>query len=97
MRCSARAQGLVPVENTRRQVTDYDRLALRVTTNGALTPEDAVALAARILQESAAAVHQFPKSAPPLGQTSARASCRSTEPLRKVDELELSGALGQTA
>src|SRR6202030_2422540 len=40
------------VENTRvGQVTDYDRLALRVETNGAVTPEDAVALAARILQD----------------------------------------------
>ena len=40
------------VENTRvGQVTDYDRLSLRVETNGAVTPEDAVALAARILQD----------------------------------------------
>ena len=34
------------VENTRvGQVTDYDKLSLDVTTNGAVTPEDAVALA----------------------------------------------------
>src|SRR5512134_715615 len=40
------------VENTRvGQVTDHDKLSLEVTTNGALTPEDAVALAARILQD----------------------------------------------
>ena len=40
------------VENTRvGQVTDYDSLSMRVETNGAVTPEDAVALAARILQD----------------------------------------------
>ena len=40
------------VEPTRvGQVTDYDKLLLSVETNGAVTPEDAVALAARILQD----------------------------------------------
>jgi DNA-directed RNA polymerase subunit alpha len=40
------------VENTRvGQVTDYDSLSMQVETNGAVTPEDAVALAARILQD----------------------------------------------
>src|SRR6202042_2814070 len=40
------------VEQTRvGQVTDYDKLILQVETNGAITPEDAVALAARILQD----------------------------------------------
>ncbi|MGD9638202.1 MAG: DNA-directed RNA polymerase subunit alpha [Alphaproteobacteria bacterium] len=40
------------VENTRvGQVTDYDKLSMLVETNGAVKPEDAVALASRILQE----------------------------------------------
>ena len=40
------------VENTRvGQVTDYDKLTMDVETNGAVSPEDAVALAARILQD----------------------------------------------
>ncbi len=40
------------VEPTRvGQVTDYDKLLLTVETNGAVSPEDAVALAARILQD----------------------------------------------
>ena len=40
------------VENTRvGQVTDFDKLIMNVETNGALSPEDAVALAARIVQE----------------------------------------------
>src|SRR5829696_1727513 len=40
------------VENTRvGQVTDYDSLSMHLETNGAVTPEDAVAIAARILQD----------------------------------------------
>src|SRR3546814_16974848 len=40
------------VENTRvGQVTDYDKLTMELATNGAVTPEDAVALAARILHD----------------------------------------------
>jgi DNA-directed RNA polymerase alpha subunit len=40
------------VENTREgQVLDYDKLTMTVETNGAVTPEDAVAYAARILQD----------------------------------------------
>src|ERR1041384_3568040 len=33
------------------QVTDYDKLSMQIETNGAVTPEDSVALAARILQD----------------------------------------------
>lgn len=40
------------VEDTRvGQVTDYDKLNLEVKTNGSISPEEAVGLAARILQE----------------------------------------------
>ena len=40
------------VENTRvGQKTDYDRLILELVTNGALTPEDAVSFAAKILKD----------------------------------------------
>ena len=40
------------IENSRvGQVTDYDKLILEVETNGAISPDDAVALAARILQD----------------------------------------------
>jgi len=40
------------VENTREgQILDYDKLTLTVETNGAITPEDAVAFSARILQD----------------------------------------------
>lgn len=40
------------VENSRvGQVTDYDKLSLTVETDGSVSPDDAVALAARILQD----------------------------------------------
>lgn len=40
------------VENTRvGQITDYDKLTLEVWTNGTITPDDAVSLGAKILNE----------------------------------------------
>src|SRR5438270_2306668 len=40
------------VENTREgQILDYDKLTMTVETNGSMSPEDAVAYAARILQD----------------------------------------------
>ncbi|MDE2517660.1 MAG: DNA-directed RNA polymerase subunit alpha [Rhodospirillales bacterium] len=79
------------VEPTRvGQVTDYDKLLLSVETNGAVTPEDAVALAARILQDQLQLFINFDEPQ----------QVRAEEPqddlpfnrnlLRKVDELELS-------
>ena len=42
----------VTVEDTRvGQITDFDKLTLDVTTNGTLTPDEAVSLAARVLSE----------------------------------------------
>ena len=79
------------VDNTRvGQVTDYDKLTMRVETNGTVSPEDAMALAARILQDQLQLFINFeePRELP-------RAE-EAVEPefnpnlLRKVDELELS-------
>src|SRR6188508_445028 len=40
------------VENTREgQILDYDKLTLQIETNGAVSPEDSLAYAARILQD----------------------------------------------
>ena len=79
------------VDNTRvGQVTDYDKLTMELETNGAVTPEDAVALAARILQDQLQLFINFEE--PSVREVEERAS----EPpfnrnlLRKVDELELS-------
>ena len=79
------------VENTREgQVLDYDKLLIDLETNGAVTPEDAIAVAARILQDQFQVFVNFddPESAkrdddkPELDFNPAL--------LRKVDELELS-------
>lgn len=79
------------VENTRvGQVTDYDKLTLEIETNGAVSPEDAVALAARILQDQLQLFINFEE--PTVRE---EAEERAEPPfnknlLRKVDELELS-------
>ncbi len=40
------------VENTRvAQVTDYDKLIMTIETNGSISPEMSIALAARVLQD----------------------------------------------
>src|SRR3954449_9292902 len=79
------------VEPTRvGQVTDYDKLLLQVETNGAVTPEDAVALAARILQDQLQLFINFdePQLARPDEVQDDLPFNRNL--LRKVDELELS-------
>jgi len=79
------------VENTRvGQVTDHDKLSLEVTTNGAVTPDDAVALAARILQDQ---LHLFINFEEPQAVTEDDRLDElpfNKNLLRKVDELELS-------
>ena len=79
------------VDNTRvGQVTDYNKLTMEIETNGAVTPEDSVALAARILQDQLQLFINFEE--PRVGVSVEQPS----EPpfnknlLRKVDELELS-------
>jgi DNA-directed RNA polymerase subunit alpha len=79
------------VENTREgQILTYDKLTLQVETNGAVSAEDSVALAARILQDQLAVFINFeePKKA-------TEEKVQSELPfnaalLKKVDELELS-------
>ena len=79
------------VDNTRvGQVTDYDKLSLEVITNGAVTPENAVALAARILQDQLQLFINFKE--PEVAREAERADDLpfNKNLLRKVDELELS-------
>ena len=79
------------VEPTRvGQRTDYDKLILSVETDGTLAPEDAVGVAARIIQEQLQILINFDEPRPELA-----ADLRDDLPfnrnlLRKVDELELS-------
>jgi len=79
------------VEPTRvGQVTDYDKLLLQVETNGAVSPEDAVALAARILQDQLQLFINFDE--PQLARAEEQHDDLpfNRNLLRKVDELELS-------
>jgi len=79
------------VENTREgQILDYDKLTLEVETDGSIVPEDAIAYAARILQDQLRLFISFEEP------EVVRQEVESVEPefnrnlLRKVDELELS-------
>ena len=79
------------VDNARvGQITDYDKLLLTVETDGSVTPEDAVAYAARILQEQLQTFINFeePKEQP--SEEDGEDLPFSRNLLRKVDELELS-------
>jgi DNA-directed RNA polymerase subunit alpha len=72
------------------QRTDYDRLVLEVTTDGSVRPEDAVAYAARILQEQLAIFVNFEEE-----QVAGDGETGGELPLndnlfRSVDDLELS-------
>ncbi len=79
------------VENTRvGQVTDFDKLTMRVETNGTVTPEDAVALAARILQDQLQLFINFEEPRELPRPEAAVEPEFNPNLLRKVDELELS-------
>lgn len=73
------------------QVTDYDRLNLEVWTNGSITPEDAVAFAAKILKDQIQVFINFDEVEDPVEEILANEEGRFNENLnRRVDELELS-------
>tara|TARA_Y100001960_G_C14216026_1_gene606646 strand:- start:41 stop:628 length:588 start_codon:yes stop_codon:yes gene_type:complete len=79
------------VENSREgQILDYDKLTLDIETNGTVTPEDAVAYAARILQDQLQLFINFeePKTEEKVEEQIEPEFNRNL--LRKVDELELS-------
>ncbi len=90
------------VENARiGQELDYDRLNLTVETDGTVTPEDAVAYAARILQDQLQLFVHFEDALPAAGPSAGAAGAAAEEGegdtnqinrylLKKVDELELS-------
>lgn len=79
------------VDNTRvGQVTDHDKLSVELTTNGAVTPEDAVALAARILQDQLQLFINFEEPQVRVVEEAQDDLPFNKNLLRKVDELELS-------
>ncbi len=79
------------VEDTRvGQITDYDKLTLQIETNGVISPDDAVAYAARILQDQLQVFINFDEP-----KETAASEVEDSLPfnrnlLKKVEELELS-------
>src|ERR1700694_2325529 len=79
------------VENTREgQILDYDKLTLDVETNGAISPENAVAYAARILQDQLSIFINFEEPREKKTDEQKTDLPFNPELLKKVDELELS-------
>ncbi len=79
------------IEDTRvGQITNYDKLTMTVQTNGVITPEDAVAYAARIMQDQLQVFINFDEP-----ESASEAEAEEELPfnrnlLKKVEELELS-------
>ena len=79
------------VDNSRvGQVTDYDKLSMQIETNGAVSPEDAAAIAARILQDQLQLFINFEEPSATTEESKAVEPPFNKNLLRKVDELELS-------
>ncbi len=79
------------VENTREgQVLDYDKLTLTLETDGSIKPEDAVAYAARILQDQLSIFVNFEEPQREVKDESVPELAFNPALLKKVDELELS-------
>jgi DNA-directed RNA polymerase subunit alpha len=73
------------------QKTDYDRLSMEVWTNGAVSPQDAVAFAAKIVKEQLSVFINFDETEEPVAVEAPKEEARLNENLfRSVDELELS-------
>jgi len=73
------------------QRTDYDRLVMEVWTDGSVKPDDALALAARMLQDQLAIFVNFEDSAEAIEHFEDVDEGKANESLfRPVDELELS-------
>jgi DNA-directed RNA polymerase subunit alpha len=79
------------VENTREgQILDYDKLTMTVETNGAVSPEDSLAYAARIIQDQLAVFVNFEEPRKEEAAVAAPQLPFNPALLKKVDELELS-------
>ncbi len=79
------------VENTREgQVLDYDKLTLSVETDGSVRPDDAVAYAARILQDQLSIFVNFDEPKKEVVEDRVPELAFNPALLKKVDELELS-------
>ncbi|MFN7919574.1 MAG: DNA-directed RNA polymerase subunit alpha [Bryobacteraceae bacterium] len=80
------------VENARLgQMTDYDKLTLEVWTNGAISPQDAIGQAAKLLKDHMTIFINFEEVSEAAEEPAERAINQMNEILnRSVEELELS-------
>ena len=79
------------VEDTRvGQITDYDKLTLTVETNGVISPDDAVAFAARIMQDQLQVFINFDEPKESQASEVEESLPFNRNLLKKVEELELS-------
>jgi DNA-directed RNA polymerase subunit alpha len=79
------------IENSRvGQVTDYDKLIFEVETNGVVSPDDAIALASRILQDQLQPFINFDEPEIQNDQGVSEKLSFNSHLLKKVEELELS-------
>ena len=79
------------VENTREgQILDYDKLSMQIETNGTVTPDDALAYAARILQDQLQLFINFEEPSVERREEVMPEPEFNRNLLRRVDELELS-------
>jgi len=73
------------------QMTDYDKLTLEVWTNGAVSPQDAIGYAAKLLKDHMSIFINFEEVAEQAEEVSDRGMDKMSEVLnRSVEELELS-------
>jgi DNA-directed RNA polymerase subunit alpha len=72
------------------QRTDYDKLTLELWTNGSVLPEDALALAAKIIKEQLQIFINFDEEIEPVEEERTSDDVVSEHLYRTVDELELS-------
>ena len=79
------------VEHTREgQVLDYDKLTMEIETDGSVIPEDALAYAARILQDQLSIFINFEEPSKPEVEEKEPELEFNAALLKKIDELELS-------
>ncbi len=79
------------VQDTRvGQITDYDKVTLQIETNGVISPEDAVAYAARILQDQLQVFVNFDEPETETAKEEEEELPFNKNLLKKVEELELS-------
>ncbi|MGI9401539.1 MAG: DNA-directed RNA polymerase subunit alpha [Rhizobiaceae bacterium] len=79
------------IDNTREgQVLDYDKLTMTIETDGSISAEDAVAYAARIVQDQLSIFVNFDEPVKEVEKEEVAELAFNPALLKKVDELELS-------